>query len=85
MKWDLFISHASEDKADVVIPLAHALELGGLRVWLDRQQLTIGDTLRQKIDEGLAQSRFGAVVLSEHFFRKALASQRTRRNRRARA
>jgi hypothetical protein len=32
--------------------------------------LTIGDSLRRKIDEGLARSRFGVVVLSEAFFKK---------------
>lgn len=68
--WDVFISHASEDKADVALPLAAALSRSGLRVWLDNQQLEVGDSLRQKIDAGLAQSRFGVIVLSERFFEK---------------
>ncbi|MCH5374206.1 MAG: toll/interleukin-1 receptor domain-containing protein [Planctomycetes bacterium] len=70
LTWDAFISHASEDKAEVALPLAAALTRAGLRVWLDKQQLEIGDSLRQKIDAGLAQSRFGVVVLSEQFFQK---------------
>ena len=70
MKWDLFISHASEDKEEVVLPLAKALQSAGLRVWLDQQQLEVGDSLRAKIDAGLAASRFGVVVLSKAFFRK---------------
>jgi TIR domain len=68
--WDVFISHASEDKAAVVLPLAGALERAGLRVWLDRQELRYGDVLHQKIDEGLANSRFGIVILSPSFFEK---------------
>jgi hypothetical protein len=68
--YDLFLSHASEDKAAVVIPLAEELASRGIRVWLDEQQLTIGDSLSQKIDAGLSQSRFGAVVLSPSFFAK---------------
>src|SRR5580765_4942879 len=34
-EYDVFISHASEDKDAVVRPLAHALSGGGLRVWFD--------------------------------------------------
>lgn len=69
-KYDVFISHASEDKADVVRPLALALQNKGLRVWYDEFELKIGDSLRQKIDKGLANSRFGIVVLSKNFIRK---------------
>ena len=68
--WDAFISHASEDKQAFVEPLANALGASGLNVWYDKTSLTIGDRLRQKIDEGLAQSRYGVVVLSHSFFAK---------------
>ncbi len=68
--YDVFISHASEDKEHVVRPLAHALKEGGLRVWYDEFELQIGDSLRRKIDTGLAKSRFGIVVLSRSFFNK---------------
>ncbi|GAA2415369.1 TIR domain-containing protein [Streptomyces coeruleofuscus] len=70
MRWDVFVSHASEDKESVAIPLAKALTARGLRVWLDRHELKIGDSLRQSVDEGLAKSRFGVVVLSEAFLSK---------------
>ena len=70
-QWDVFICHASEDKSAVVVPLASELEKQGLRVWLDRSVLTIGDSLRRKIDEGLGSSRFGVVVLSQAFFTKS--------------
>jgi hypothetical protein len=68
--WDVFISHASEDTHDVVAPLARILEGRGLSVWFDKAVLTLGDSLREKIDEGLAGSRFGVVVLSGYFFAK---------------
>ena len=51
-------------------PLAHALRDQGLEVWYDEFELQIGDSLRQKIDKGLANSRFGIVVLSRAFFDK---------------
>ncbi|MFC4168928.1 toll/interleukin-1 receptor domain-containing protein [Teichococcus aestuarii] len=66
--FDVFISHASEDKYEVVRPLATALASAGLSVWYDEFELRIGDSLRRKIDRGLASSRFGVVVLSNTFF-----------------
>lgn len=69
-KYDVFISHASEDKDEVVRPLAHALKESGLSVWFDEFELRIGDSLRRKIDRGLANSRFGVIVLSRSFFEK---------------
>jgi len=69
-KYDVFISHASEDKDIVVRPLAHALADRGLDVWYDEFEMRIGDSLRLKIDNGLANSRFGIVVLSESFLKK---------------
>ena len=64
---DVFISHASEDKDAIVRSLANALTAQGLKVWYDEFTLRIGDSLRQKIDRGLATSRVGLVVLSPSF------------------
>lgn len=69
-KYDLFISHASEDKESFARPLAAELTNLGLNVWYDETTLTLGDSLRQSIDRGLANSRFGVVVLSHSFFAK---------------
>ncbi len=69
-EYDVFISHASEDKDEVVRPLAQALKNEGLSVWFDEFELRIGDSLRRKIDKGLANSKFGIVVLSKDFIRK---------------
>lgn len=68
--YDVFISHASEDKAEVVRPLAIALENSGVHTWYDEFELKIGDSLRRKIDQGLARSRFGIVVISRSFIKK---------------
>jgi TIR domain len=69
-RFDVFISHASEDKLDVARPLASLLLQAGLTVWLDEAELVIGDSLRRKIDQGLASSRHGVVILSKAFFAK---------------
>jgi TIR domain len=67
---DIFVSHASEDKNSVARPLTKALRRAGLTIWFDEAELTVGDSLRRKIDEALKNSRFGVVVLSPHFFSK---------------
>ena len=71
--YDVFISHASEDKDGIVRALAQALQERGLTVWYDEFSLVIGDNLRRKIDAGLVSSRFGVVVLSPAFFAKPWA------------
>ncbi|ANI91107.1 DUF1883 domain-containing protein [Dietzia timorensis] len=68
--WDVFLSHATEDKESVAVPLRDALTRRGVRVWLDKTEIRIGDSLRRKIDEGIRSSRFGVVVLSPSFFAK---------------
>jgi|ERR1043165_5379685 hypothetical protein len=70
MDWDLFISHASEDKDDVARPLADRFLELGLSVWYDEYTLTVGDSLRRSIDRGLAGCRYGLVILSPHFLQK---------------
>jgi hypothetical protein len=69
-EYDVFICHAGEDKDAVVRPLAHALRARDVEVWYDEFTLTIGDSLRRKIDRGLIACRFGVVVLSPAFFGK---------------
>jgi hypothetical protein len=67
---DVFISHASEDKESFVRALAEGLRRQGVNVWYDEFELSVGDSLRRSIDKGLANSRFGIVVLSPAFFAK---------------
>lgn len=68
--WDVFISHASEDKDSFVRALATALTEKGLSVWYDEHSLRIGDSLRRSIDQGLLYSEFGIVVISPRFLAK---------------
>jgi len=69
-KFDLFISHASEDKVDFIRPLAKKLTDSGLTIWFDEEILEVGDSLFKQINSGLKESRYAAVVLSPSFFRK---------------
>lgn len=68
--YDAFICQASEDKEKFVKPLADALTHMEYQVWYDEFELRVGDSLRQSIDKGLVNSRYGIVVLSPAFFAK---------------
>lgn len=76
--WDAFISHASEDKERFVRPLAEALAGLGARIWYDEFTLKPGMSLSESIDHGLANCRFGLVVLSPDFFGKAWPARELR-------
>ena len=69
-EWDVFISHATEDKETIVSELAHRLQQHELRVWYDDFTLKVGDSLRESIEKGLSNSRYGIVILSHAFFKK---------------
>src|SRR5258708_6429516 len=68
--YDVFISHASEDKEDVVRPLALCLQELGLDVWFDEDILVPGASLSGAVDAGLSNARYGIVILSKAFFAK---------------
>jgi predicted RNA-binding Zn-ribbon protein involved in translation (DUF1610 family) len=70
LAFDVFISYATEDKDDIVGPIALELRRLNYSVWFDDFSLELGDSLRRSIDKGLSNSRFGVVVLSPNFFAK---------------
>jgi hypothetical protein len=67
---DCFICHATEDKDAIARPVAESLVEAGFKVWFDEFEVGVGDSLTEAIDEGLATSRFGVVILSPRFFEK---------------
>lgn len=69
--YDFFFSHAWGDKADFGDAFVAKAEAAGLRVWYDRFELQWGDSIRQKIDEGLRNAYFGVVLLSPTFFERS--------------
>lgn len=66
MGWDYFLSYSSEEKwtAD---PLARYLDALGFSVWYDDFELLAGDSIVAGINRGLAESKFGILVLSKSF------------------
>ena len=69
-EFDVFVSHASDDKEKVTRPLVTILKEKGLKVWYDEDVLKIGDSLSKEIEKGLKQSNFGLIVVSKQFMIK---------------
>lgn len=74
IKYDIFISHASEDKENFVEPLYKELTLRGISVFYDKESIKWGDSIRQRIDKGLTNCKFAIVVLSKAFCSKKWTS-----------
>lgn len=72
-EWDVFISHASDNKALFVDPLVECLELEGLKVWYDKSKITAGQNICTAIDAGMKSSKFGVVIVSPEFVKKSWA------------
>lgn len=68
-EYDVFISHAWEDKDSFADEFVEALQDYGIKVWYDTSQIKWGDSMRAKIDDGLKKSKFGVVVLSPDYIK----------------
>lgn len=66
-EFDVFVSHANDNKQSFVDSLSAGLNRLGIKVWYDSSILDWGDDWKAKIKEGLEKSRFGIVVLSPQF------------------
>ena len=66
-EYDVFVSHAWEDKEAFVNDFVDELRAKGAKVWYDQTQMKWGDSMRAKIDDGLRKSKFGVVILSPDY------------------
>lgn len=62
---EVFLCHSSKDKP-FVRRLADDLEILGLTVWLDEWQLSPGDSLVEKIGQGIGTANLFCVLLSQN-------------------
>ena len=60
----VFISHASEDKDRFVTSFATKLRENGVDAWFDRWEILPGDSLVDKINEGLKEAQAVIIILS---------------------
>ena len=66
-EYDVFVSHAWEDKADFVEAFVQALKDREIKVWYDKSKIKWGDSMRARIDDGLRKSLFGVAILSPNY------------------
>lgn len=59
-----FLSHSSADKA-FIRQLAADLTANGISVWLDEQRIRVGDSIPEKIAQGLAESDYFLIGMSQ--------------------
>jgi hypothetical protein len=76
-KYDAFISYASEDGWVYALQLKEQLEHEryGLKIWLAKKKLELGDGLRSGLDKGLVESNYKIVVLTKIYFKKYWTTQ----------
>jgi hypothetical protein len=66
----IYLAHASEDHDTLAKPLAHALMAQGIDVWFDEWEIRTGDSLRRKMEEGLANCTHFVVLLTPNSLHK---------------
>ena len=66
-EYDVFVSHAWEDKEGFVDEFVAELEKLDIKVWYDKQRIKWGDSMRARIDDGLKKSKFGIAVISPDY------------------
>ena len=73
--YDVFISHASEDKSTFVDDFVQELVGLNVKVWYDKLNIGWGQSLRVSIETGLQRSKYAIVVLSPSYFKKYWTNQ----------
>jgi hypothetical protein len=72
-RYDVFISHAVEDKIPVANDLYDALVAKGVKVWYSGRELSIGERLIDTIFQSLDKCSYGVVILSPTYLTKIWA------------
>ena len=68
MEYDIFVSHCNKDKLKYVDNLVNELKKLDIKVFYDTDEITWGDNIEEKIDNGLKNSKLAIVVISNSFF-----------------
>ncbi len=64
--FSVFLSHSSRDKS-IVDEVFNELHKAEVRAWYDRYEIEPGDSITDKINDGLRNSRFGLLFFSKNF------------------
>lgn len=67
-EYDVFVSHATADKSDIVDQLVNSLKKLGVNVFYDKESIEWGDKWKERIINGTTDAEFAIIVISDHFF-----------------
>lgn len=67
-EYDVFISHANQDKGELIEELYQSLKKLGVNIFYDKEELEWGDNWKEKILNGTKKAEFAIIVISENFF-----------------
>jgi hypothetical protein len=76
--YDVFISHAYEDKTAFANDLAVALKQKGLKVWYSGFELRLGDSIADNVNTALLNAKYGVVIISPAYLEKQWAMSELR-------
>lgn len=62
----VFLSHSSKDKK-VVDKIFNEVQKNQIRAWYDKYEIQPGDSITDKINDGLANSDIGVICISKNF------------------
>lgn len=66
--FDVFISHSSKDKEEIVYQLVQQLERRNINVWLDANEILAGDTILSAVEKGISSALCTVLIITPAFF-----------------
>ncbi|MEO1382643.1 MAG: TIR domain-containing protein, partial [Bacteroidota bacterium] len=81
--FDFFISYVardfySYDGPNVAEQLIQKLELEGAKVWVDKNEILVGESISEKINEGIRNARHAVIVISPAYLELYFRSPKVR-------
>lgn len=67
-EYDVFLSHANDDKGEIVDELYTSLKSLGINIFYDKTAIEWGDNWKERILEGTKKAEFAIIVISTNFF-----------------
>lgn len=64
---DVFICHSHLDRITHARPFSEALNLRGISCWIDEAQIMPGESIVDKVGDGLRAARFVVVLITDNF------------------
>lgn len=71
---DVFISHSSLDKPQLVEPLVQELKAKNVSVWYDKESIIYGENIKNKIMQGIQSSLVFVIILDDSFLKSCWAN-----------